>query len=160
MSNNFSEHQFFTCQVGLTPISKVVKNWIVCVRFLAYRKLLKKKFLMLLFIFYLIRSLRSSCKPVRQLKKKKKIQEWRRISDALRWPEMICNVPSSSKHWLFQDSCVRSVVGHCMMNWQLGSADSECHQVMEGAVALGWNALRGLVKKFWAVWDTTNAQFN
>lgn len=52
---------------------------------------------------------------------------------------MIFNVPSSSKHRLRYDSCMRSVMGQCMMNWQLGSADSKCCEVEEGASALGWN---------------------
>ena len=61
---------------------------------------------------------------------------------------MIFNVMSSSEHRLFYDSCMRSVMGQCMMNWQLGGADSKCYEVKEGSNCLGLGGFRKTIKKF------------
>ena len=61
---------------------------------------------------------------------------------------MIFNVPSSSKHRLFYTSCMRSVMGCCMMNWQLGSADSKSYEVKEVSDCPGLELFRKTIKKF------------
>lgn len=60
---------------------------------------------------------------------------------------MIFNVPSGSKHRLFYDSCMRSVMGQCMMNWQLGSAVKYC-EVKEESNCPGLEWYRKTIKKF------------
>lgn len=61
---------------------------------------------------------------------------------------MIFNVPSSSKHRLFYDSCMRGVTEQCMTNRQLESADSKCCEVEDGSICPGLEWFWKTIKKF------------
>lgn len=60
---------------------------------------------------------------------------------------MIFNIPSSSKHRLFYDSNMRSVMGQRMTNWQLGDADTKCCEVEKGSDCSGLEWFRETIKK-------------
>lgn len=79
----------------------------------------------------------------------RKIQECSHNSHAPRRLEkMIFNVPSSTEHLLFCDSCVRSVRGQCMMNCNSEVQTVSTVRSKKGTTALGWNGLGRPLKKF------------
>lgn len=81
----------------------------------------------------------------------RKIQEFSHNSHAQRRLEkMISNVPSSTEHRLFRDSCVRSARGQCMMNCNSEVQTVSTVRLKKGVTALGWNVLGRPLKKFWA----------
>lgn len=71
---------------------------------------------------------------------------------------MIFNVPSSTKHRLFYDSCKRNVTAQCMRNCNSEVQTLSTVRSKKGATARGWNGLGRSLKN--SELATTKAQFN